>query len=142
ILRQPDLADEVMQETYVRIWNPAGDYNPREMAPILWMVAMARSHAIDVVRKQSDGLIEDEPRGFDGDAEEHGAVAQDAMTDSLRRLLACMGQLDEEHRRALLLAYYNGWSRDQLAEKFGQPTPIIKDWLRRGLVQIRECLAP
>jgi RNA polymerase sigma-70 factor (ECF subfamily) len=51
-----------------------------------------------------------------------------------------MGGLDEEHRRVLLLAYYNGWSRDQLAAKFDKPVNTIKTWLRRGLIQIRECL--
>jgi RNA polymerase sigma-70 factor (ECF subfamily) len=62
------------------------------------------------------------------------------MTESLRRLLACLGALDEEHRRALLLAYYNGWSREQLATKFDRPVNTIKTWLRRSLMQVRECL--
>ena len=62
------------------------------------------------------------------------------MSEELRRLLACMGGLDEERRRLVLLAYYSGWSRDQLAAKFDKPVNTIKTWLRRALVEIRECL--
>jgi RNA polymerase sigma-70 factor (ECF subfamily) len=62
------------------------------------------------------------------------------MTEELRRLLACMGRLDEERRRLVLFAYYDGWSREQLAAKFGKPVNTIKTWLRRALMEIRECL--
>jgi RNA polymerase sigma-70 factor (ECF subfamily) len=58
----------------------------------------------------------------------------------LRRLLACMGRLDEERRRLVLFAYYGGWSREQLATKFEKPVNTIKTWLRRALMEIRECL--
>ena len=62
------------------------------------------------------------------------------MTEELRRLLACLGRLDEDRRRMVLLAYYSGWSRDQLAAQFDAPANTIKTWLRRSLLEIRECL--
>jgi RNA polymerase sigma-70 factor (ECF subfamily) len=62
------------------------------------------------------------------------------MTEELRRLLNCLGQLEEERRRMVLLAYYSGWSREQLAAKFDAPANTIKTWLRRSLLEIRECL--
>jgi RNA polymerase sigma-70 factor (ECF subfamily) len=51
-----------------------------------------------------------------------------------------MGGLDEERRRLVLFAYYGGWSREQLATKFEKPVNTIKTWLRRALMDIRECL--
>ena len=51
-----------------------------------------------------------------------------------------MGRLDEERRRLVLLAYYTGWSREQLAVEFDKPVNTIKTWLRRALFDIRECL--
>ena len=51
ILRRPDLADEVMQETYLKIWTNAGQFDPALATPITWMVAIARNRAIDLVRR-------------------------------------------------------------------------------------------
>src|SRR5215469_6378234 len=65
ILRRHDLADEVMQETYLRIWNGAGRFDPRLSAPITWMVAIARNQAIDLVRKKSEASIEEQPEALE-----------------------------------------------------------------------------
>jgi RNA polymerase sigma-70 factor, ECF subfamily len=140
ILRRGDLAEEVMQETYLRIWRNAGDFDPKVATPITWMVAIARNRALDVVRKKSEASIEDEPAAAEAAAEEVNPLARREMTDELRRLLGCLGQLEEDRRRLVLLAYYDGWSRDQLAVRFDAPPNTIKTWLRRSLVQIRECL--
>src|SRR6266542_4520473 len=61
ILRRADLADEVMQETYLRIWRSAGDFNPKLATPITWMVAIARNRALDIVRRKSEAALDDEP---------------------------------------------------------------------------------
>lgn len=140
ILRRTDLAEEVLQEAYVKIWRRAGDFNPRIASPITWMVAIARNGALDLVRKKAEVSLEDEPGGMEVEDESQAPLAKREMTEELKRLLACMGDLEEEHRRVVLLAYYNGWSREQLAEKFDRPVNTIKTWLRRSLIQIRECL--
>jgi RNA polymerase sigma-70 factor (ECF subfamily) len=127
ILRRTDLAEEVIQEAYLKIWNNAGSFDAKLATPITWMVAIARNRALDVVRRKSEVSIEDE-------------LARQEMTDELKRLLGCLGQLDEERRRLVLLAYYGGWSREQLAVKFEAPANTIKTWLRRSLLEIRECL--
>ena len=67
-------------------------------------------------------------------------LAEREMNEEFRRLLACMGRLDQERRRLVLLAYYSGWSREQLAAEFDKPVNTIKTWLRRALFEIRECL--
>jgi RNA polymerase sigma-70 factor (ECF subfamily) len=140
ILRRADLADEVLQETYFKVWRSAGEFNPRLASPITWMVAIARNGALDMLRKRTEVSIEDEPQANEVPAVEVDPLAGRQMTDELKRLLGCMGALDEEHRQVILLAYYNGWSREQLAVKFDKPVNTIKTWLRRGLIQIRECL--
>jgi RNA polymerase sigma-70 factor (ECF subfamily) len=140
ILRRADLADEVIQETYLKVWNSAGQFDPAMASPITWMVAIARNRAIDLVRKKSEISIEEEPEVLEVAAETPHPLAKREMTEELRRLLACMGGLDEERRRLVLLAYYSGWSRDQLAAHFDKPVNTIKTWLRRALADIRECL--
>jgi RNA polymerase sigma-70 factor, ECF subfamily len=141
ILRRHDLADEVMQETYLKIWNSAGQFDPALASPITWMVAIARNRAIDLVRKKTEVSIEEESDVLEAAAADTpDPLARREMTEELRRLLACMGRLDEERRRLVLFAYYGGWSREQLATRFEKPVNTIKTWLRRALMEIRECL--
>src|SRR4051812_46540739 len=59
ILRRTDLADDVMQETYIKIWSAAEQFDPALASPITWMVAIARNRAIDVARKRTDISLEE-----------------------------------------------------------------------------------
>ena len=61
ILKRPDLADEVLQEVFVKIWDRAGDFDPRVASPITWMAAIARNRALDEIRRKRPESIEDHP---------------------------------------------------------------------------------
>ena len=140
ILRRQDLAEEVIQEAYVKIWNNAGQFNPGMASPITWMVSIARNRAIDVVRKRGETSIEEEPAAMEVASDTPDPLARREMTEELKRILECVGQLDPERQKLVLLAYYNRWSREQLAEKFDTPLNTVKTWLRRSMLEIRECL--
>ena len=140
ILRRQDLAEEVIQEAYVKIWNNAGQFNPGMASPITWMVSIARNRAIDVVRKRGETSIEEEPAAMEVASDTPDPLARREMTEELKRILECVGQLDPERQKLVLLAYYKGWSREQLAEKFDTPLNTVKTWLRRSMLEIRECL--
>jgi RNA polymerase sigma-70 factor (ECF subfamily) len=140
ILRRQALAEEVIQETYVKIWNSAAQFNPSLSSPITWMACIARNRAIDIVRKKSEASIEEEPQAMEVAAESTDPLARREMTEELKRLLECIGRLAPDRQRLVLLAYYNGWSREQLAEKFAAPVNTVKTWLRRSMLDIRECL--
>jgi len=140
ILRRTDLAEEVIQETYLKVWNGAARFDPAIATPITWMVAIARNRAIDIVRRKTDARLDEEPQAMDTAADTPHPLAQREMTEELRRLLACMSRLDADRQRLVLLAYYSGWTREQLAAKFDKPVNTIKTLLRRSLIEIRECL--
>jgi len=140
ILGKPELADEVMQETYLKVWKMADKFDPNLASPITWMVAIARNRAIDIVRKRGEASIEDQPEALGVAAETPPPLARREMTEELKRLLACLGKLDPEKQRIVLLAYYSGWSREQLSTKLDIPVNTIKTWLRRSLLEIRECM--
>jgi RNA polymerase sigma-70 factor, ECF subfamily len=140
ILGKPELADDVMQETYLKVWKMADSFDPTIASPITWMVAIARNRAIDIVRKKSDLSIEDTPEAMSAATDAPPPLARREMTEELRRLLTCLGKLDPEKQRIVLLAYYSGWSREQLAQKLDIPVNTIKTWLRRSLLEIRECM--
>ena len=140
ILVRRSLADEVLQEVYVRIWEKAGDFDPARGSPIAWMAAVARHRALDEVRRAKAAPTVALPDGFDLASD--AASALDALegNDRLRTLVACLDRLDGEKREAVLLAYYRGCSREALSRRFGRPVPTIKTWLHRSLLQLRLCL--
>ncbi|NVO16128.1 MAG: sigma-70 family RNA polymerase sigma factor [Rhodoplanes sp.] len=140
ILRRSDLAGEVLQEAYLKIWSSAGQFDPARASPIIWMVSIARNRAVDVVRKTTDEPIEEEPEGMEGAAESADPPARRIVTEELKRLLACLGRLDPDRQRMILLAYFSGVDRAELAREFDRPVNTIKTQLRRALADLRECL--
>ena len=140
ILRRHDLADEVIQDAYVKIWSGAGQFDPSRASPITWMVTIARNRAIDVVRKRAEASIEDEDGALDVASDDPDPLARREMNEELKRLLDCIGRLEPDRQKLVLMAYYNGLSREQLSAKTVTPVNTIKTWLRRALLEVRECL--
>lgn len=135
ILRRKDLADEVIQDTYLQIWSSAGQFDPAVATPITWAVAIARDQAINRIRKKAEISIEEESDATDVVTETVDPAGQQS-TEELKRLLACMGKLDAERQRILLLAYYSGWTREQLAARLDKPVHTVKTWLQGSLAEI------
>ncbi|MGI9407917.1 MAG: sigma-70 family RNA polymerase sigma factor [Hyphomicrobiaceae bacterium] len=136
-----ELARDALQDCYVRIWNKAQDYDPDIAAPISWMAAIARNRAIDIKRSQAE-RISSQGIAIDEVTLEAttNPLAEAELSDDLRRLMLCLGELPEERREMVLLAYYAGWSRDELAAKFTRPVATVKTLLRRSLAMLKGCL--
>ena len=140
ILTRGDVAADVLQEAYVRVWEKAGDFDPAKGSALGWMAAIARNRALDEVRRVRPVSLEDQPEGFEPAAEEVDPLAARERSEGLARLVDCLKGLDDEKRAIVLLAYYRGLSREALAKRFGRPVPTIKTWLHRSLAQLRDCL--
>lgn len=140
ILRRRELAEEILQEVYLKVWNGAGAFQRGRASPITWLSIIARNRALDEVRKRCIAVAED--------TEAAEAVSDDAKTpseqmelsDELQQLEDCLGRLEREKRDAVMLAYLDGYSRADLAQKYGQPIGTVKSWLHRSLKQLKDCL--
>jgi RNA polymerase sigma-70 factor (ECF subfamily) len=139
ILRRHDLAADVVEEAYLQIWTTAGEFNPGHATPLAWMVAIARRLAIDASRRPQPPSAEGEPEVID-ENEGPGTVPRHQLTDDLKRLLTCIGRLEPDRQRMLLLAYYGAFSRDELSAKLEMPVDLLKSSLRRSLVEVEQCL--
>ena len=139
ILRRHDLAADVMEEAYFQIWRDAGEFDPAHSTPLAWMVAIARRLAIDMARGPRPAAGDSEPEIIDED-EGPGSVPRHQLTDDLQRLLTCIGRLEPDRQRMLLLAYYGAFSREQLAGKLDMPVDLLRASLRRSLLEIEQCL--
>ena len=140
ILNRSDVAADVLQETYVRVWEKAGEFDSAKGSALAWMATIARNRALDEVRRVRPVSLEDQPEGFEPAAEEIDPLSARERSEGLARLMDCLQGLDEEKRAIVLLAYYRGLSREALAKRFGRPVPTIKTWLHRSLAQLRDCL--
>ena len=139
ILRKPDLASEALPEVYLRVWRDALNYTPALLDAESWLVMHARRTALDVARQRAE-LGHDEMAESAAQAAEAEEPEQDAaMSEELRHLLACLATLNADPRLMLLLAYFDGWSRAELAIEFDAPSPTVRTWMLRGLEQIRDC---
>ena len=137
IVRRHHLAAEVMEHAYLEIWRNTGEFNPTYSSPLAWMVAIARRLAIDAVRRPS--IAESEPEVIE-ETEGPSAVLRQQLTDALKRLLTCIGRLEPDRQRMLLLAYYGAFSRQELSIKLDMPVDLLKASLRRSLVEVEQCL--
>jgi len=140
ILKNRQKAEDVLQDVYLKIWQKAGSYDPVQGRPITWMATIARNRAIDIIRASRPEQTIDEP----GDEEEifklGGQDAENVDVAELESLRFCLGEMKEDDRNYVLLAYYEGYSREELAERFDSPVGTIKTRLRRGLLALRSCL--
>lgn len=142
ILRREDWAEEVLQESFVSIWNHANAYSATKSAPMTWMTAIVRNRALDWVRRPNveagdenyDVLVEALPDEGDGPD-----LLLGRQRDGLA-LAQCMKELSGNQRQSITLAYVHGLSHGELAQHMKEPLGTVKTWIRRGLERLRTCL--
>lgn len=141
ILRDRQLAEDVLQDAYLTVWNKAATFDAARASPITWLVTIARNRAIDRLRSSAVRRTSD---GIDAAAE----IADDGPTpaeaterrDEARRLGDCLGELDVKTAAAIREAFFDGATYDALAQAAGTPLGTMKSWIRRGLLKLRTCL--
>lgn len=136
IVRNRQVAEDVLQETYVKVWQSAERFSPEAGRPLPWLAAIARNAAIDRIRSEK---IDRTSTSDDAVLERLAAPASGdpAMRQALRK---CLDGLDAEARDCVVLAYCSGYSREELAERFGRPVGTIKTLLHRSTRLLRACL--
>lgn len=140
ILRRRDLADEILQEVYVKIWQHAGKFETGRASPISWMATIARNRALDEVRRKVPIALDDMPGAMEIPDGLPLASETVERAQELQRLMACLGGLEPEKAEIVKLAYLGGLSREELGQRFGHPVATIKTWLHRSLKQLKDCL--
>jgi len=140
ILRDRAEAEEALQEVYVKIWQRADRYAAGGYSPISWLVAVARNHALDVLRARrpvaEDIDVAMEIADLSPDPEEAAVGAGERA-----RIDACLGELEGDKAEAVRGAYLDGFSYDELAARHNVPLNTMRTWLRRSLLKLRECLS-
>jgi RNA polymerase sigma-70 factor, ECF subfamily len=141
IVRRPEVAADVLQEAFIQIWQNARSYSPERGAAQAWLTGIVRFRALDAVRKTGREVLSGDPAL--GDAAEEPDVIErigaEAEASALRR---CLGLLDDIQRRLVVLAFVDGYSHSEIAERIAEPLGTVKSRIRRGLAALKTCLAP
>jgi RNA polymerase sigma-70 factor (ECF subfamily) len=134
-----DLAEEVLQESFVRIWNNASRYQSHLSAPMTWMINITRNQAIDQLRKYRDRPLNDLDAQMlvDDSPSAHDQLNSSRETSTLNR---CLDKLEGMQRQSITIAYFGGLSCSELAEHLSAPLGSVKSWIRRGMEHLRRCL--
>ena len=141
ILREESRAEDVLQDSFVNVWNAAASYNPALSAPMTWMVTIVRNRALDYIRRIDHRTVElddDLEAVLESDAPTPADLAmrgQDAVA-----LQRCLKRLDAGQRQAIAFAYFQGLTHSELAATLRIPIGTVKTWIRRGLEKMRRCL--
>jgi RNA polymerase sigma factor (sigma-70 family) len=151
IQRNRAVAEEVLQEVFVTVWQSAQSFNPALSQASTWLSSVARNRAIDSLRRAQSAPQTVNRYQMDGDSEETDML-QDIPSEGLgplelleqasdaHALQQCMEGLNKAQRRSLALAFYQGLTHAEVADQLGEPLGTVKSWVRRGLTTLKGCL--
>jgi len=130
ILRRRDLAEDVLQEAYVRIWTQARQFDPERGPALAWLSRIVRNLAIDQIRRE---------KGRADDIADHADTLSAPAAPLAERadLSRGLSRLKPDQRQILKLAFVQGYTHEELVERLGVPLGTAKSRVRRGLEQLR-----
>lgn len=146
VVTNRDWAEDVLQEAFITVWRIASDYKASLSPPMAWLALVVRSRGLDFLRRRVSGradrmqelddVISDTVAGDSPNPMDTAQASQQALA-----LHQCLSQLDNKQREVVSLAYMRDLSHGELAEQLKLPLGTVKTWIRRGLAQLRGCLA-
>lgn len=139
VVRDPARAEDVTQEVFLEVWRKAARFDRALGKGKTWVMTIAHRRAVDAVRRNEaarrsdqqgapDEVSHDEPADAVIAAEEHGAVRE------------CLDTLTDLQLESVRLAYFNGYTYNEVATLLDKPLPTIKTRMRDGLIRLRDCL--
>jgi RNA polymerase sigma-70 factor (ECF subfamily) len=141
IVQQRSDAEDVLQDVYVTIWRKAAQFDAARASAITWLAMMARNKAIDRLRA---GGVERNSAPIDLAEDLHdpnaATLALAETHEQTRRLDACLGELEVQRRNLIRVAFFEGATYEELAERCSAPLGTVKSWIRRGLLRLKACL--
>lgn len=146
IVRDPAEAQDVVHDTFVALWQKAATFETTRGSAFSWAVTLTRNRAIDRVRmrrRRAELLEASVPAdlGYDEAGPGHGGDAA-SVGEEARAVRAAVAELPADQRRALELAFFGGLTQEEIARKLSAPLGTVKARIRRGLLKLRDSLAP
>jgi len=140
IVRQPAIAEEVAQETFVRVFRHAGNYDARKGRVSTWLLSIARNLAIDVTRMKRLDPVDPEiiAAELSLTSQEPAADEVDLQPDERDQLRSAITELPDDQRRALVLAAYMGRTAREISDLDDVPLGTVKTRIRTAMIKLRD----
>lgn len=135
LVRDTALAEDIVHEAFIKIWNGAAGFDPARGSARGWMFTVTRHLALNLLRNQA----RETPFSEDHEMPMHDDDGFDAQAHSAR-IHRCLEQLDPQRRSCILHAYVDGYSHAQISQRLGTPLGTVKAWIKRSLNALRECM--
>ena len=141
VVRDGGIAEDLVQETFLRVWNRVHGFDAQKGSIGPWLLAVARNRAIDYLRSAGGR----ERNALEFEEADHPALYCDMEKDLLsadkaRKVKSAVQKLAPNQRQVIELAYFEGLSQTEMAERLGQPLGTVKTWVRSALKNLREDL--
>jgi RNA polymerase sigma-70 factor, ECF subfamily len=142
MLRDRSETEEYVSDVFLEIWRKPERYDANRAAPITYLVTLARSRAIDrqrsaayraTNRNTSTDVVKELPSLQDGDPSQ-----QASMDERCQQVRSAVGKLDPSQRQVVEMAFFDGLTHTQIAEKLGKPLGTVKTFIRQGLIRLRD----
>jgi len=143
ILNNTGEAEDVLQEVFVQIWEKAGRFDPKLGKAASWAAILVRNKAIDRIRaSQRRSRLAEAAGAAHAIATEVSDSANENFYghDKAKFIHSAIGELPDEQRRAIELAYFSGLTQDEISQKLNTPLGTVKARIRRGLLKLRDQL--
>jgi len=146
VLRDVHLAEDTSQEVFLRLWRRSERYGPQRGRFVSWLLSVARNEAVDQVRsrgrhrRHEAGSEETERVVPTDDSEDPALMAE--LADERQRVRGALARLPAEQRKAIELAYFGGFTQQEIAELLSEPLGTVKTRIRLGMLKLRVFLAP
>ncbi|MBI3472878.1 MAG: sigma-70 family RNA polymerase sigma factor [Candidatus Solibacter usitatus] len=143
IVRDSGIAEDLTQETFLRVWNRMPGFDSARGSLGAWLLAVARNRAIDYLRSVDGRMARSAYEVVDLENPALFANLEKEVlgSDQARRIRQALEKLNVNHRTVIELAYFEGLSQTEMAEKLSQPLGTVKTWVRAALKVLREELA-
>jgi RNA polymerase sigma-70 factor (ECF subfamily) len=140
ILRSQAEAEDALQDAWLQIWNRAASYDQRRGNVVAWLLTIARTRALDryrslAARGRAESNVDPEP--INPPDEPSTSAERVQLGERVREALE---QLDQHQREVLEIAYFQGLTQSEIAERLQTPLGTVKSWTRQALMKLRELL--
>ncbi|HEY0767952.1 MAG TPA: sigma-70 family RNA polymerase sigma factor [Steroidobacteraceae bacterium] len=140
MLRRRDLAEDVLQDVFVKVWQQASQFDHIRGRPLAWLVSIARYRAIDLQRGSRPTLVLSDAEAALEPQLQVADPAERADAGMGSALLRCLELIGAPQRRCLVLAYEQGLTHHEIARTLGESLGTVKSWVRRSLLSLRRCM--
>lgn len=135
-----EVAEDVLQESFIKIWKSAASFHAERGNAMTWMIALTRNQSIDYIRYNKRRPVFEAEKDYETieyKAPTHQPDQQQAITEEMDKIIKALDSLPAKHKECVMQSFYYGYSHNEIAQRMSLPLGTVKAWIRRSLEKLR-----